>query len=923
MANDRRASWQSASPFLDTALDLPPEERAAWLATIRAQTPELADQIERWLAECEVLDTDGFLEGAAAVEPARAALAGLQLGAYRLTAPIGHGGMGSVWLAERTDGRYEGRVAVKLLSAALVGRAGEDRFAREGRILAKLAHPQIAHLIDAGVSGIGQPYLVLEYVEGLTIVAHCDAARLGVAERVQLFLDVLAPVAHAHANLIVHRDLKPSNVMVTPTGQVKLLDFGIARLLQPEAGPEPVAPLTRAGDALLTPAYAAPEQVSGGEISTVTDVYALGVMLYKPLTGRHPAEAVLDNPSELLRAIVHEDPALMSRSVTGGGSAGTNATAAILARSTTAARLRRALRGDLDVIVAKALRKAPEARFTSAVEFAHDLRRYLDREPIAARKGSAVYRATRFASRYRWGVAAAAVMLGGLSSALYVVSVERAVAEQRFEQVRGLANTLFDIDVQVRPLSGSSKTRQLIVDTALTYLKGLEGIEGDPRLALDVGTAYLRVARVQGVPIAPHLGQSREAEVNLDLADHAIASVLRSEPGNQTAMLRAAQIAHDRMILAGERRPSDAALPLARQSASWLERYLKAGRPPDLLSLDQVLITFNNVGNRFRIEHQYDDATRLTDQGIELARTDARAASTGQLGGLLIGLARIHRDRGDCDAALRAIREAQGLMATTAEQAKTASTRVATFVLTLSTEGQLLGNGGVSLGHPRQAVIPLQRGFDLMDPMVHRDAADALSRSSLASIGLELARNLSDLDAASALAVYDHVLRHLAEIANNPRFRRLEVQALSLSARPLRQLGRAPEVRARLDAAFDRLRELKLYPADQVELGSEADLALSALADDHASHGRLADAVGTYRTLLGLGQASKSRPYDQPGDAAELSRVLDALGSLLERAGSRDEAASVANQRRELWQQWDVKLPGNPFVRRHLTSLHP
>ena len=219
MPDHRRQSWQTASPYLDTALDLPPHERAAWLAAIRAENPGLADLVEGWLATCEALEQDDFLDGAAAVEPARSALAGLQLGGYRLVEPIGHGGMGSVWLAERTDGRYEGRVAVKLLNASLVGRAGEERFAREGRIVARLSHPQIAHLIDAGVSPIGQPYLVLEYVDGEPIDHYCDAHQLSVDGRVRLFLDVLAPVAHAHANLVVHRDLKPSNVLVTATAR--------------------------------------------------------------------------------------------------------------------------------------------------------------------------------------------------------------------------------------------------------------------------------------------------------------------------------------------------------------------------------------------------------------------------------------------------------------------------------------------------------------------------------------------------------------------------------------------------------------------------------------------------------------------------------------------------------------------------------
>ncbi len=435
MLGDHRASWQSASPYLDTALELPRAERAAWLAGIRQRTPELADQIAHWLARCEALEGDDFLEGAATIEPARSALTGLQLGAYRLTEPIGHGGMGSVWLAERSDGRYEGRVAVKLLSAALVGRAGEERFSREGRFLAKLAHPQIAHLIDAGVSPIGQPYLVLEYVEGQTIVAHCDAARLGVSDRVRLFLDVLAPVAHAHANLIVHRDLKPSNVMVTRSGQVKLLDFGIARLLESDPQ-QPFLTLTLDGDALLTPAYAAPEQVNRGDVSTATDVYALGVLLHVLLTGRHPAEQVLDKPSELLRAIVEDDPPRMSDTVATATRDGGTALASAGVRDTTPMRLQRSLRGDLDVIVATALRKSPADRYASVTTLADDLRRHLARQPITARAATTSYRISRFVARHRTGVAAGTLAIVAVLAGLVGTITQARRAEQESGRAR-------------------------------------------------------------------------------------------------------------------------------------------------------------------------------------------------------------------------------------------------------------------------------------------------------------------------------------------------------------------------------------------------------------------------------------------------------------------------------------------------------
>ena len=275
--------WQRASRLLDQALDLPHHQLDTWLGELRASDADAAADVEALLLEHRQLNDEGFLDGG--MPSIDVPLAGVTLGGYTLVSPIGQGGMGSVWLAERSDGRFEGRAAVKLLNASLLGREGEERFRREGTVLARLTHPHIARLIDAGVSRAGQPYLVLEYVDGQHIDRYCDDQRLGVEERIRLFLDVLAAVAHAHANLIVHRDLKPSNVLVTGDGQVKLLDFGIAKLLGDD---EAMSMLTREGGVALTPKYAAPEQVTGGQITTATDVYALGVLLFELLTGQHP-----------------------------------------------------------------------------------------------------------------------------------------------------------------------------------------------------------------------------------------------------------------------------------------------------------------------------------------------------------------------------------------------------------------------------------------------------------------------------------------------------------------------------------------------------------------------------------------------------------------------------------------------------------
>jgi serine/threonine protein kinase len=224
--------WNRASRHLDDMLDLSAKDREACLASLRLTHPEVADDVETLLDAHRRLTSEGFLEADVTIRPAGAPTAGLAVGAYELTEPIGQGGMGSVWRAARSDGRFEGTVAVKLLNAELVGKAGGERFTREGNILGRLTHPNIARLLDAGVAATSQPFLVLELIDGLQIDRYCDAHGLRTEARVQLFLDVLGAVAHAHANLIVHRDLKPSNVLVTHDGHVKLLDFGIAKLLE-------------------------------------------------------------------------------------------------------------------------------------------------------------------------------------------------------------------------------------------------------------------------------------------------------------------------------------------------------------------------------------------------------------------------------------------------------------------------------------------------------------------------------------------------------------------------------------------------------------------------------------------------------------------------------------------------------------------
>jgi serine/threonine-protein kinase len=411
--------WRAVSPHLDRALDMSREERTVWLEALRGGEPALAADIEELIAEHEAARREGFLEDGLLHPLAAASLAGQTMGAYTLLSLIGEGGMGSVWLAERSDGRFTGRAAIKILNAASIGRAGEERFRREGSFLARLRHPHVAQLIDAGVSTGGQPYLVLEYVEGEPIDRYCDTRALRVEDRLTLFLDVLAAVAHAQANLIVHRDIKPSNVLVTGDGRVKLLDFGIAKLVESEP-----ADRTKTGESALTLEYAAPEQLTGGDVTTATDVYSLGVLLYLLLTGQHPAGSDRASPADLVRAIVETDPVRPSQAIGADGAAER--------RAVDPARLRRTLRGDLDNIVAKALKKRPAARYVSADAMADDLRRYLAHLPVRARGDSLGYRSRMFVIRHRLALGAAAVaVLALVAGTLVAVWQARAAGRQR------------------------------------------------------------------------------------------------------------------------------------------------------------------------------------------------------------------------------------------------------------------------------------------------------------------------------------------------------------------------------------------------------------------------------------------------------------------------------------------------------------
>ncbi len=406
--------WESISRLIDQGLDLDPVARAAWLDGLAASQPEFASHLRLLLAEHETVTTSDFLERTMIPATAFAAIhhatmAGKQVGGYTIDRLLGTGGMGEVWLASRSDGRFEGQCAIKVLNDSVAQPKLAERFRHEGTLLARLAHPNIARLLDAGKTDDGLQFLVLEYVDGVSIDQYCDDHDLGVHGRVRLFLDVVAAVAHAHTQLIIHRDLKPSNVLVTNSGTVKLLDFGIAKLLNRD---EPLAnTLTHVEERALTPEYAAPEQMAGEIPSTATDVYQLGLLLYVLLARGHPLQ-LRGNRAERIKAA--QNSRLPRASEFAGGA------------------LRAQLRGDLDAILTLALDPDPARRYPTAAGLREELQRYLDDEPVRARRGTRFYDARKFIRRHRFTVAISAIAVAALCiTAVFAISEARAAARER------------------------------------------------------------------------------------------------------------------------------------------------------------------------------------------------------------------------------------------------------------------------------------------------------------------------------------------------------------------------------------------------------------------------------------------------------------------------------------------------------------
>ena len=489
--------WQQIDEVFQEAVELPVEQRRAFLDRVCGADPELRHEVECLLQSDEqaqdkllaaVQDAAGSL--ADDVEREQPSVIGQRIGHYQIVREIGRGGMGTVYQAVRADEQYLQSVAIKFVSLGAETRRTLSRIRIERQILATLQHANIAALLDGGTTQDGRPYIVMEYIDGEPLLDYCRRRSLSVPARVELFRALCNAVQYAHQMLVIHRDIKPGNVLVTSDGVPKLLDFGIAKLLTPELMPG-IEAETKTLHRVLTPDYASPEQIRGEPLTTATDIYSLGVLLYELLTYSKPYRSNGRSAEELMRVVCDTEPLRLT------------------AAAVDDPRLRRQLAGDLENIVAMALRKEPHRRYSSVQQFSEDLQRYLTGLPIAARPDTILYRAGKLVRRNRLATAAFALVVVSAGAGFVSTIREARRTERRFQEVRKLANSvLFDFHSKIQHLPGSIPAREMLVRTALEYLNNLsEDAQNDISLQWELSQAYEQVGDVQGDPSGANLGQ--------------------------------------------------------------------------------------------------------------------------------------------------------------------------------------------------------------------------------------------------------------------------------------------------------------------------------------------------------------------------------------------------------------------------------
>jgi tetratricopeptide (TPR) repeat protein len=633
MSPDR---WAQVRTIFESALDETPDARAAFVSSACEGDEELHHEVVALLASYDA--APDFLANALPLADALRVsgktadvLQGTSVGPWRLLRRLGSGGMGVVYLARREDHEFQKIAAIKIVKPGMDSQEILTRFRNERQVLAGLEHPNIARLMDGGTTASGIPYLVMEYVDGLRIDDYCDSHKLSVSERLKLFRTVCSAVSYAHQNLVVHRDLKPSNIFVTEDGVPKLLDFGIAKLLRAEYAGDVLA-ITRATVHPLTPEYASPEQLRGEPITTATDVYSLGVLLYELLTGQLPYRVERDTVAKMERAICEWEPDPPSVVVT-------RSTQPITAEESRE-KLARRLRGDLDVITLTALRKEPQRRYPSVERLSNDLALHLSGAPVTARPDTLTYRAQKFLGRHRAGAAVAGVIALALiviaGTAVYFASI----AEQHKEMTVRLASfVLGDFDTAMQ--SGVTSARRAAIESVLTSLQELSPSAKDPALRELVFRAYIRAGDLQGNVYESNLGDAGAAKQSYERA-----LALAEAAGSPTGIAEATGKLGDIAFQAGDRKAALGRYTTARRQYEDLVARRSGDRA---LALSLVRLWYKTglaqlqLGDVPQAQDSYRRELRLSETlvaepgaGLDERRELAKAEE--HLGGLLLDI---------------------------------------------------------------------------------------------------------------------------------------------------------------------------------------------------------------------------------------------------------------------------------------------
>jgi tetratricopeptide (TPR) repeat protein len=826
--------------------------------------------------------------------------------------------MGAVYRGVRDDDQYRKQVAVKLVKLGMDTETLLRRFRHERQILASLDHPHIARLLDGGSTDDGLPYLVMEYIEGQPITSYCEGSTLTISERLRLFLQVCAAVAYAHKNLVVHRDLKPGNVLVTDAGAPKLLDFGIAKLLSGEDADADAAPKTVTALHMMTPDYASPEQVRGLPITTATDIYSLGAVLYELLSGERAHRFKSYSPRDIERTVCDTDVEKPSTAVR---------------RATGSARLRRHLAGDLDNIVLMAMRKEPERRYSSVDQFADDIRRYLEKRPIVARQDTFGYRAGKFLRRNRLAVASAAVIVLTLAGGLAMTAYQARRAERQFQQVRRLANTvLFDLSDQIAALPGSTQARELVAKTGLEYLDGLAAeAAGDPALQLELAEGYYRLALVQGGFRVPGLEQFDAALASYRKALGLGQQLLARDPADAAVlslMLKCRSNIGDIVLERGDLATAAAEM---RDAARLVEAL---ARQPNL-TMDQlfdviVLLHFDGdlqlkLGERQRAEQRYREALAW-DQRVMARFPGARAQHSLSLDLATLGDALAAG--GDLNGAMEQYHKALAVRLENVKQNPDNVRYRRELALLYSWMGHFSGSPiRMSLGDRAKAEQYYRKGLEITEKLAAEDPKNAQGLMDLAFSYEHVANTVEN--PREAIELYRKALAVLAPLLEKSpgelRYQRRKATALRLLAVALHRSGERAAARDQMREALANVRALvSSQPANEL---LKVDLHASVLssANFRVDAGDHSEALGELQEALAIGESMrKARPNDLDWEwrladtYSALARHHTAVASdpsalPASRAPAIRESCDWRRKALAVWEAWPVHAGSSAF----------